>query len=278
MAKIIIGIHGRSNKPEETTLAEGWKRAILEGLTKNGLTEPGFDLDFKLAYYRHIFYRAQLPNEDYTYEEATKLQRYKPNLWQRAREKARDIADDNADWLYKTLGLISGTANLVYSELFEDLGKYLNDQNIRRNTQNTLVSLLQQHRNDEIMLIAHSMGAIVAYDVLRELGRLPINDPIPVQRFVTIGSPLGLPPVEGENLKNHGRLRTPSLVVRSWTNFSDPGDFVCFDTRLADDYDPNSSDVKVRDILVANDYPGNPHKSYGYLRTPEMSEYIDTFL
>ena len=41
--------------------------------------------------------------------------------------------------------------------------------------------------------------------------------------------------------------------------------------------------IRVKDDLVANDYLGldgkaNPHKSYGYLRTPELSKCVKEFL
>ena len=129
------------------------------------------------------------------------------------------------------------------------------------------------------MIVAHSMGAIVAYDVLRLIGQRSPDTQIPVPHLVTIGAPLGLTPVKGEILKAHnGRLRTPSVVTRAWANFSDPDDYVCLDTHLADDYDSNSSGIEVRDRLVHNDYADNPHKSYGYLRTPELSEHVARFL
>ncbi len=59
-------------------------------------------------------------------------------------------------------------------------------------------------------------------------------------------------------------------------------DPVALDTHLVDDYGPNRHGVQVKDDLVLNDYEAhgipNCHKSYGYLRTPEMSELIASFL
>jgi esterase/lipase superfamily enzyme len=46
------------------------------------------------------------------------------------------------------------------------------------------------------MLIAHSMGTIISYDVLRDLGQ---EDPsFKVPHFATIGSPLDLPHVKAK--------------------------------------------------------------------------------
>ncbi|MFQ5769376.1 MAG: hypothetical protein ACE5HX_02490 [bacterium] len=80
-------------------------------------------------------------------------------------------------------------------------------------------------------------------------------------------------------------VRSPSIVTKSWVNFADKKDPVAFDTHLGDDYGANKNGIKVADDLVANDYqaPGknqdrNHHKSYGYLRTPELSKHIEEFL
>lgn len=55
------------------------------------------------------------------------------------------------------------------------------------------------------------------------------------------------------------------------------------DTHLRDDIGPNSVGIRVEDDLVINDYISpsgekNRHKSYGYLRTPELSRLINQFL
>ena len=63
---------------------------------------------------------------------------------------------------------------------------------------------------------------------------------------------------------------------------SDKRDKIALDHTLADDYMENSRGMGVRDIYVYNDYEmegrPNPHKSFGYLRTPEMAGVINEFL
>ena len=53
---------------------------------------------------------------------------------------------------------------------------------------------------------------------------------------------------------------------------------MAIDEKLAGDYDPNDSGVQVKDDLVSNDWGGINHKSYGYLRTPEVSRIIKNFI
>ena len=144
---------------------------------------------------------------------------------------------------------------------------------------------LLDNGGQRIMLIAHSMGSIIAYDVLREIGRT--QPQFRVDHFVTIGSPLGLPHVKDKIWRENHLVRTPS-VVSKWTNFADRRDPVALDVHLSDDYGENIAGVKVRDDLVINGYAGkkkdgkdgkpNHHKSYGYLRAPEMSNAIRAFL
>jgi len=146
---------------------------------------------------------------------------------------------------------------------------------------------LESARNRKTLLIAHSMGSIISYDVLRNLGEK--QDAYDIEHFVTIGCPLGLPHVkiniQEERKHRPGEaLRTPTVVSKSWKNFADRLDPVAFDPHLSDDFATNDRGVVVADDLVSNDYvkPGsddrNHHKSYGYLRTPELSRHIAELL
>ena len=98
-----------------------------------------------------------------------------------------------------------------------------------------------------------------------------------IDHLVTLGSPLGLPHVKYKVAQESPFVRIPSVVKR-WSNFADKRDPVAMDTHLAGDYAPNDNGVLVKDDLVANDWGGTHHKSYGYLRTPEVSKTIKDFI
>lgn len=145
-----------------------------------------------------------------------------------------------------------------------------------------LMDTLVPLKNDRLMLIAHSMGTIIAYDVLRDLGQ---NDAeFQVHHFVTIGSPLGIAAVKARISKErHDQTRTPTVVSGKWRNYADKADPVSVDAHLRDDIGPNKRMVRVEDDLVHNHYVDlagkrKPHKSFGYLRTPELSDQIKDFL
>ena len=125
------------------------------------------------------------------------------------------------------------------------------------------------------------MGSIIAYDVLTK-----IVPEITIDTFVTCGSPLGIPvimnKIKTEQENKDQSLSVPENITRRWYNLSDLDDRVAINYNLADDYQKNSKDVAIIDKQVQNTYEfngeKNPHKSFGYLRTPEMSEIIYTFL
>lgn len=282
MSKIIICIHGLANKPKKETLLDWWKSAIDEGLYIHRDLRLG-NQKVEMAYYTDIYYAAPVPDdqndEPYKLADPTELKPYRKGFMHRLRKLAGNVLDTPIDWLEERSGIFSKLAEKVTKKVLKDLGQYYNDESERDEIKKRLSDLLIQHKKDEIILIAHSMGTIVSYDVLRELGRDPKHKDLEIEHFITIGSPLGFTPVKGKILKNNSdKLRTPSCVTRSWTNFSDPQDYVCIDSHLKDDYETNSAGIRVNDVMVCNDYPGNEHKSYGYLRTPEFSEHLANIL
>lgn len=283
MLKIIINIHGRSNKPDKGTLRKWWKSSIEEGLEHSTTSNLG-STGFKMAYYADIYYDVigPVPNEqnDEPYRKAKKgdIKPYESRIIDRIRSIAGNWMDAPMDWLEEHSYLFSALGRSVSKKLLKDLGEYYSDSTTRNKVNNILKALLSEHQHDEIVLISHSMGTIIAYDVLRELGRSKDYPGFVLEHFITMGCPLGLTVVKGNLLDSHGKLRTPSCVRGSWFNFSDPQDFVCLDSHLADDFSRNSFGVKVKDVMVCNDYPNNEHKSYGYLRTPEFSRHLAALL
>ena len=113
------------------------------------------------------------------------------------------------------------------------------------------------------VVIAHSMGSVIAYDQLSRL------DPgtFDVRLLVTIGSPLGIQEVQ-DNLKSltgQSKLRVPACV-RSWLNVADLLDPVALDKFIGDDYAAQGG-VEVEDDLEWNeDTPRHPHSGTGYLK------------
>lgn len=125
------------------------------------------------------------------------------------------------------------------------------------------------------------MGSIVAFDVISSMAQN-----ISIDTLVTMGSPLGLPVIVSNisqelKLKSRDQLKTPPNI-KNWYNFSDLLDKIAFNYKLSDDYAENEFGVKPIDSLVINNYEingiRNPHKSFGYLRTPEFAKILNDFI
>jgi lecithin:cholesterol acyltransferase len=282
-AKLIIGIHGLNNKPEPEVLRNWWTTAMAEGISRNCEGKRP-DVDFALAYWADVIYPAPVPiadvGEPYVAAGGS-------GPLPRAGMSVKAIAGTRIkEGVGKVLEKVFGArvAEDVVRDAVEtrmpDLHRYNHHRAARDAIRKRLKEALRtaHARGGQIMLIAHSMGSIVAYDVLRAAGRtLP---GLRISHFVTLGSPLGLSKVR-EIVS--APLRVPECVAR-WSNFADPRDYAArWDTRLSNDYRANRAGVTVSDYLVINGYVSpsgkpNPHKIYGYLRTPEVSELIADFL
>lgn len=299
MSKVIIGIHGLGNKPPKGTLEKWWRLAIEEGLVNTGKPVPAFT--FELVYWADVLHKKPLDENctDPTDPLCLK-EKYLPSSGMfipedhSKRRKVLDFLSDQLDTLFLNEDYslnYSFITDAILKHWVTDLEAYYmekcnNDPRchakeiIRQRT----IEIIRKYEKDEIMIIGHSMGSIIGYDVLA----FDLHN-IWVDTFATIGSPLGLPVVKSkiaaERKQNHfesGRLTTPAPVQRCWYNFSDLEDKVAFNYELSDDFTENKKGVKPLDFIVNNDYEinnePNPHKSYGYLRTPEFAIKLSEFL
>ncbi|MCF6333660.1 MAG: GPI inositol-deacylase [Draconibacterium sp.] len=299
MGKVIIGIHGLGNKPKAKILEDWWWKAIAEGLRKNTKNKYRKPI-FKLVYWADVLHEKPKDETNTNPDDPSFLEeRYEPELFtteikdHSVRKKIIDVLLNKIDEIFLNDDYslnFSALNDLIIENYFKDLEAYYsNDLNgkqqlVRKTLRNRLKTVLELHKKDDILLIAHSMGSIIAFDVLSLFASL-----VKINTFITIGSPLGLPVVVSKianelQLKNREkqRLKTPASIINHWFNFSDLEDKVAFEYHLDNDFSGNSNGIKVRDFVVSNNYTSNgqhnPHKSYGYLRTPEFSKKIYNFL
>ncbi|MFI0785837.1 alpha/beta fold hydrolase [Streptomyces lydicus] len=108
-----------------------------------------------------------------------------------------------------------------------------------------------------LVVVGHSLGTIIAYEVLQEQGRA-------VDLLVTVGSPLAVSEVQDH-------LARPPAVpagVTAWRNASDLRDLVALDHTLRPEYAPQE---RITDVLVTND-SRNHHGIAEYLSQREVRE------
>ncbi|AVX25257.1 PGAP1-like protein [Pseudomonas syringae pv. atrofaciens] len=105
-----------------------------------------------------------------------------------------------------------------------------------------------QERAEKIIIVSHSMGTMIAYDVIRNCPDCPSIDTL-----ITLGSPLGIREVQQELLAvGSENVDFPAATLRSWVNIYDPLDPICgAGPRFAKDYIPVDGKV-VQDIRESN--------------------------
>ncbi len=108
------------------------------------------------------------------------------------------------------------------------------------------------------VVIAHSLGTIITYDVLSEAAFKDRALPL----LVTVGSPLGIGNVQARLRDRAGRPNPVPNGVKAWANFADRFDPVALDATLRDAFEP-PQDFAVDDA-VNNGAPNN-HDLTGYL-------------
>ncbi|MBW2039154.1 MAG: hypothetical protein JRI46_06100 [Deltaproteobacteria bacterium] len=301
MSKIILGIHGLGNKPPKRLLERWWKDSLKEGLRAIG--HPRRFFKFRLVYWAHFLHPQ--PLDPAVRDKKNPLFIANPYIPARTvikkgpstlRKKVLDYIRRQLDNIMINEDLsINYTAvtDLIIRRYFRDLDIYYTKQcqdskqctrPAKEVIREELARMLRKYRRRDILLIGHSMGSIIAYDVLTH----SVPD-IHIHTLVTMGSPLGLPPImikilaeQRKKPKRHITVRTPENIVKAWHNFSDLKDRVATDYALSNDYEANSRHVRAIDAIVSNNYEykgtPNPHNVYGYLRTPEMAHVIDAFL
>jgi len=111
------------------------------------------------------------------------------------------------------------------------------------------------------IVVSHSMGTVIAYDCLKR-----VDDCVPVDGLITLGSPLGLDEIQDKLQPGWSSADGfPGQVTGEWVNFFDRLDPVCgFDPQLANDYMKGGGPA-VDDVVVHNDGAWR-HSATKYLR------------
>src|SRR6516225_6081339 len=213
VASVIIGIHGLANKPPADEKKEWWKRALIEGLKRN-CAKTTDTLSFDFVYWADLRYNPPIslemnPEPYYPDDGVGSFPAYQTHKWVAVFNEITSVIGKEVNFLDLHTG-VDKVGDFVLERELQDLAAYYEDENFRRTARQRLLDKLREHAGKRIMLIGHSMGSIIAYDVLRIIGRE--TPPVSVDHFVTIGSPLGLPHVKTKIYEENDLVRTPSVV------------------------------------------------------------------
>lgn len=168
--------------------------------------------------------------------------------------------------------LLRKLTDLITGMALPDVQDFLFEHEHRQQMTDTFLARLRSG-GGPFVVIAHSQGSMIAYDVLRRLGKADID----VRLFVTIGSPLGLPPVRSVFKKWTGKSKLPfPPCVSRWVNVAAAGDVVALDDELGNDIGPHPG-ATFQDFPISREkrdanrlFDGNAHSSMGYLSSSDV--------
>ncbi|MGB5335660.1 MAG: hypothetical protein WBN07_08575 [Woeseiaceae bacterium] len=287
---IVLYIPGLLPKPEPGVHLEALLRCLLAGLKR--VDEPVAEAissttgGFDIVSWTFDFYRE---HRDIALDaEAIENVINQPTASEREIARASSWRRRLARWVY-TLGdrlpfLIPHIANERTELHLRDLHRYVaNDNGIAEHTRRMLKIPLRaaQKGRHPLLLIAHSMGSVIAYDTLWEMSRNDSDDAV-VNLLLTMGSPLGQRYMQ-KRIMGHdltGRQRYPANIGH-WTNLAAVGDLTAIDPRLRNDFGEmlelglvESFEDKAIYNYFRLDGVLNVHAEYGYLVNEETARTV----
>jgi len=289
-APLILYIPGLKPKPQPDVHREQLWRCLLAGLRNADPSVAGSveacPRSFEIVSWTYEFYGEHRDIE---------LDRQSIDaLLEKKRADNRDIAEASA-WhrrLLRTIYRVGDRLPFLIPKLADenmelhlrDIRRYVRNVDngaamARRHLKLPLRAAAQAGR--PVLLIAHSMGSVIAWDVLWELSREAAYDRR-IDLFMTLGSPLGQRYIQR---RLHGARRADAErypdVIRQWINIAAIGELTALDRTLADDFaEMQRLDLvqSIEDIEVFNwfriDGVLNVHAEYGYLANGDVGAQI----
>lgn len=264
-ASYVIFIHGLANKPPPDQLRDIWLNALAADFDNN----KGFDLGAKgvrekFVYWANLFYKNPMLARNYESRKDELNESVEDDIelpadaWMQLMLKKFPIDEDNIfgdaptsevmDPQYERIPLPWFVKKLVIKHFLKEAHNYLfNVNGIRDKIRKQVIDSINQRQADEqVVLVGHSLGAVIAYDVLSDMPEAP-----EVDGFVTIGSPLGIDEIQ-DKLTWSRDNGFPSKLKGSWVNVYDPYDIVArLDPRHANDFKKEGMEAVI-DVKESN--------------------------
>lgn len=324
MTKRLVIIHGRDKKPDRETMLRLIKTSLTAGLQRVNESAANKmlygDIPITFVYYGDIN-NALLLNEIKKNQKLMKYMKEVDGKWyvkddyydldlqlliERPTEqlnkkkyleliqdqKLLSLRDEAAAIVSPFLSLFDMSYDLIRTML-PDLGAYLNSRvvgsEIRERLQKSLSEAL--YENEDVMLISHSMGCMVSYDVLWKFSRMSEYKHLwdrKLNVWLTIGNPLGEPAVKkGLYDSNEPRDGRYPKNIRKWVNVSAVDDYISHDTTIKDDFHQMVDEKLIKEItdqpLIYNFWKDrfgkcNPHNLFGYLNHPHVASQVANWI
>lgn len=170
---------------------------------------------------------------------------------------------------------VSGAAILIFAR---DVHAYLHEPEVRAVVDAGVASALPT--DEPAVVVAHSLGSVVAYEVLRAAGT---GAPWEVALFCTLGSPLAIRAVR-DALRARGPLLFPP-TVRRWVAVRDPRDPLALHDLSSDGFPLVAPGRAIETVHVDARVPGHhaaagvvDGRPAGYLAAPAVGRAVGEHL
>ncbi len=275
-------IHGRAQEgknPEE--LKSFWMDALKKGLKKNDLVFPN-DVEVIFPYYGDLLNESVLAQgsnienllergngsnlnldffNNFLMDLSSNAEINESNIIKNYDGNLKERGPLNWEWVHAILKSLDKTpiGDISIKKFTYDAFLYLTIPGIRSKINNYIVSKLD---NEPCVVVAHSLGSAIAYNVLRNSKNMN------VVKFITLGSPLGL-----RSFKS--RLETPILmppcISNGWYNAYDERDVVALRPLNKATFDIVP---EIENINSIDNFTKNRHGIEGYISDKIVSRKI----
>jgi hypothetical protein len=288
--KQIIYVPGKNPKPEAELHRVLLWRTLVEGVRRAdravaGTLQASYP-QFHLVSWNYLYYHAHKDiTKDIPWIDAL-INKHGPT-----EQDMRDARSWNI-WLSRFMLTLADHVPLLIRMLPEEvrgtareIDRYFNNTgNVARKIRDLLKLTLRPmlERQDEVLLIGHSLGSVIAYDSLWELScQEGIKGKVD---FLTLGSPMGMHYIQRRLLGMNGRTEKnyPDLI-RHWINFSAEGDVAALNQNFKESFHTMLELGLVESIedhchgiynFFRSDAGLNCHRSYGYMVNPAVGSII----
>lgn len=295
MNRQLVLVHGRAqqNKDADALKAE-WLEALAEGFAKSGLTLPIAESDVRFAYYGDTLYEmvdgkpadeaaaVVLRGQDNDTDEQEFSRAIMREVRQRTGITDAQLAEFvdqgvvergplNWEWFQGFLRAVdkyvphgSGSSIALFTH---DVYQYLKNSNIREAIDEGVSAAIR--KDVETVVVAHSLGTVVAYNLLRQHGA---DRGWNCVSFVTVGSPLAIGAIRTA-LKSFAPIRCPPCV-RAWFNALDERDVVALFPLDSTSFPLDPAMPAIANKRDVRNRTENRHGISGYLDDKEVARRI----
>ena len=289
MMRQVVFVHGRAQEHKDAAaLKREWIDAWEQGLAKSGLTRPIDDADIHFPYYGNTLVDFLAGR---TAEQAAEVIVKGPPPPSAEQEVMREmiaeialhegvseadvravlaaevIAKGPLNWgwvqgIMTALDRVKPISTTIVALVTADVAKYLTDAGTRNAINQGVLKAVAP--GTEAVVVSHSLGTVVAYNVL--MSRPHPFAAVKVPLFVTLGSPLAVTAI-----KSRIRPHTFPPPVGKWYNAMDPDDAVALYPLRKRHLDTGGT-IENHDRV--KNHTSNQHGIAGYLDDAQVAKRI----